>query len=237
MPKLDIKIDFRKEHWFIRKKYPSAEKAIGRDHFSRIINFNVPNAYRPDPAQLEKNILSYLRQNQSEISSSLQKKKRIIQERWNQISEAFFRDSEGLTGIRWRKEKYTLYFLASCFWGGDYDENGKNIYISPLLPHGDPLYIILHELSHLLFWEYIYDTYPPALISRNHVQFWALSEIMVNYPLLKMRLGIEMPVVIPHSVSGGKRLIKKFGAHSFKEIITQELKRGGMTSSHSTLQS
>jgi hypothetical protein len=132
-----------------------------------------------------------------------------------------------ITQIEWRYKTYRVYLLYSCFWGGDYDINKPNIYINPLLKFGDPIYVIFHELSHLLYWEYIYSNYSQKFIKKNEKLLWNLSEVIVNYPLLKLKIAYEIPLIIPPNLKKfSTAIIKKFSSKSFSEIIEHEIKKG-----------
>ena len=135
-----------------------------------------------------------------------------------------------ITGLRWQHKTCDLYLIYSCFWGGDYDENGSTIYVTPFLRYGNPLYVIFHELSHLLFWEYIYAAYSHSFIKRHHRKFWELSEIMVNYPLRKISFTSKFSVVVPPDLNGARRILKKFSRYNYLDIIKDEVKRWGRRS-------
>lgn len=225
LPKLNFFVDYKKEFWFIENNYRDAQKLIGKKDFINIIKFNIPEVYSNDYNQMIKNISQYLKNHQNSILPKLLKQKAIYQKEWCLFEKNFFNQVEKTTGLKWKNKKYDLYFLYSCFWGGDYDEGGNTIYINPLLKQGDPIYVIFHELSHILFWEYIYDNYPTKFISQNHSQLWRLSEIMVNYPLLKISINYKFPLIIPPNFKGADSIIKKFAKMTFCDIIHQELKK------------
>ena len=226
-PKLNFLVDYQKEFWFVKNKYRAAQKSIGRKRFDDIINFNIPKAHSNNYDLLIKNILQYLNNRQSVILRDLLKQKNIYQKKWRLFEKKFFSQMEAVTGLIWKNKAYNLYFLYSCFWGGDYDEGKNTIYINPFLKQGDPLYVIFHELSHLLFWEYIYNNYSKKFINQNHFQLWKLSEIMVNYPLLKLSINYQFPLIVPTNIKQGNSIIKKFPIMTFCDIIRQELKKAG----------
>ena len=225
LPKLYFLVDCKKEFWFIKNKYRDAQKLIGKKKFSNIINFNIPETYSDNHKQMVKNISLHLKNQQHNILYNLLKQKNIYQKKWRLFEKNFFNQMEVITGLTWKNKTYALYFLYSCFWGGDYDENGNIIYVNPLLKQGDPLYVIFHELSHILFWEYIYDNYSKKFISQNHFWLWKLSEIMVNYPLSKLTINYKFPLIIPPNIKNADNIIRKFSTMSFCDIINKELKK------------
>lgn len=231
MKSKDIKIKFiidsKKENWFIDYKYSNAEKSIGKDRFTYIINSNVPNVYNRNREIFYKNIKKYIKLNKKTINSETHNNSGKIINRWKNFENKFFRETEKITGVKWGHKIYKTYFLYSCFWGGDYDINKPNIYINPLLKFGDPLYVIFHELTHLLYWECIYSKYSEKFITKNYNLLWKLSEIMVNYPLMKLGIGFKFPLVIPKYLETfGKNIIKKFPKMTFVDIVNSEIKKG-----------
>ena len=90
MPKLNIKINFEKEHWFIREKYPATQKVIGSRDFARIINFNVPEARSLRRNLLIKALSRHLQNNRAKITSNLLAEKNIYQKKWQKFERGFF---------------------------------------------------------------------------------------------------------------------------------------------------
>lgn len=221
---LNFKVDFKKELWFIKEKYADAKKVIGKNQFLKIINFNIPGLYFRNYQQLIEKLYEHLKLKRQGILSRLLKQKSIYQKKWHKFEKDFFNQMEVVTGLKWQQSSYNLYFIYSCFWGGDYDEEGKNIYVNPFLKHGDPFYVIFHELSHIIFWEYIYANFSHNFIIKNHHRLWELSEVMVNYPLLKISLDFKFPVIIPLSIKGAEKIMSNFFHLSYTEIIQQEIK-------------
>jgi len=231
MKSRDIKIKFiidsKKENWFINHKYGDAEKSIGKNRFIYIVNSNIPNIYNRNREIFYKNIKKYIKLNKKTINSEIHNNSRKITSRWKEFENKFFSETEKITGIKWKHKTYKTYFLYSCFWGGDYDIDKPNIYINPLLKFGDPLYVIFHELVHLLYWEHIYSEYSEKFIKKNYNFLWKLSEAMVNYPLLKIKMNFKFPLVVPEDLeSFGKNIIKKFSEMTFINIIDDEIKKG-----------
>ncbi len=225
LPKLNFIVNYKKEFWFIKNKYSDARKAIGKKRFGGIINFNIPEIAVDKYERMVKDVYRHTENKREDVLPKLLKQKMIYQKKWLQFGSRFFRQMEEVTGLTWRKRKYDLYFLFSCFWGGDYDENGNTIYVGPLLKHGDPLYVIFHELSHLLFWEFVHTHYTKGFIKRNHFRIWKLSEVLVNYPLLKISIKYRFPLIIPSTIKNADEIVKNFSAMSFCDIIQKELKK------------
>ncbi len=223
--KLIFKVDYSKEYWFVKNQYKDARKLIGDERFSYIIKNNISNFDTNNFNQLQKNVLKYLKGNRIEIQKNLKKQKRILKNKWNKINKRFFTQIEETTHLKWKYNKYNIYLVHACFWGGDYDPNEPNIYINPLIKHGDPLYIIFHELSHLIFWEYIYSKYSKKFIKENEDFLWQLSEIMVNYPLLKIKIDYEFPLIIPLMIKNYKRIVNQFSKKEYLEIIENEVNK------------
>ncbi|MBI5401268.1 hypothetical protein HZB05_00350 [Candidatus Wolfebacteria bacterium] len=229
-PKLKFIVSFNEEYKFIKEKYDDAIEKIGKERFSFIVNHNVPNAYHKNKLILKENIGLYLLNNRKSISSNIKKSSLLIKRKWSKVEARFFNQMQDVTGIKWKNNKYNLYLLFSCFWGGDYDETQPNIYINPLLKYGDPLYVIIHELSHILYWEYINKTYSKTFIRKNKKLLWELSEVMVNYPLLNINIGIKIPLVIPPDIKQfSTKIIKKFSLSSYIDIINEVMKKARRT--------
>lgn len=224
--KINFINSFNEEYKFIREKYDDARGKIGEERFVFIVNQNIPNAYHKNKAIFRKNIEHYLKTNEKVLRSDIKKSSIVIKNKWRKVEASFFKKMENITGISWKHKNYNLYLLFSCFWGGDYDETQPNIYINPLLKYGDPLYVIMHELSHILYWEYIYNKYSKTFIHKNKIFLWKLSEVMVNYPLLNLKIGIKIPTVIPPDIKQyGFGLIKKFSRSSYIDIIDREIEK------------
>lgn len=225
-PQLKFITDFTEEYKFIKEKYDDAMQKIGKERFAFIVNYNIPNASHKNKSIFKKNIKQYLKTNEKVICSDIKKSSITIKKKWRKAETSFFKQMENSTGIAWQHNKYNLYLLFSCFWGGDYDETQPNVYINPLLKQGDSLYIIMHELSHILYWEHIYKTYSKTFIRKNKKILWKLSEVMVNYPLLNIKVGIKVPMVIPPDIKQyGSKLVKKFSQFSYIDIINGEIER------------
>lgn len=211
--------NFPKNRWFIKNKFKEAEKVIGKKRFAYIMNQNIPNCCSKNKRKY-KTLKQYLAKHKKEITFDTKQKGGKLEKRWKKFEKDFFQQMEVITGIKWKYKIYKAYLLFGCFWGGDYDINKANIYINPLLKHGDPLYVIFHELSHLIYWEYICLKYPHKFIKRHFNLLWRLSEVMVNYPLLKMRLDFRFPLIMPANLNKfGQKIIKKFKALSYISII------------------
>ena len=225
-PKLKFITIFDEEYKFIKEKYNDAIKKIGEERFAFIVNHNIPDAYNKNKRVLKENIGFYLSKNKKIISSDIKKSSVLIQKGWTKIEQKFFKHIQDTTGIEWKNNKYNLHLLFTCFWGGDYDEEQPNIYINPLLKFGNPLYVIMHELSHIIYWEYIYKKYSKAFIRKNKKSLWELSEIMVNYPLVNIKVGIEIPIVVPPDIKQyGSKIIKEFPIYSYTDIINKEIEK------------
>ena len=66
-----------------------------------------------------------------------------------------------------------------------------------------------------------------SFIQKNKGFLWRLSEVMVNYPLLKLKLKTKIPLVIPENLAlESKGLVKRFSKEFFKEIIKREIEKG-----------
>lgn len=222
--RLNFIVHRRKELWFLKNKFKEAEKLIGRKKFTYIIDQNVPGAVEKGIVS-PRVVISYLRKNRAELSSAMTRRSKDLERRWRKLEHPFFDQMELVTGAKWKHRRYNLYLIASCFWGGDYGIGERNIYVNPLLKHGDSLYVIFHELSHIMYWEYILSKYSNSFVKRNYRKLWELSEIMVNYPLMKIDVPYRFPVVIPPDVRNGKRVLKKFRKKGYIEIIQEEIKR------------
>lgn len=228
LPKIRFVKNFNKEYWFVKNKFAEAKQQIGEERFAYIINQNIPVGYNKNKIIFYRNLKKYLKTNKNNLIPAIKQKSEIIENRWGKFEKNFFEQAEKITGIKWKYKTYKIYFIHSCFWGGDYDKNGSNIYINPLLEYGDPLYVIFHELSHLLYWEYIFKKYPVNFIEKNDRLLWQLSEIIVNYPLMKMKIDFEFPLIIPKDLEKfSKKIIEKFPTNNFIDIIENELKKAG----------
>ena len=224
--KLQFIKNFQKEYWFIKNKLNAAEKEIGKKRFALIVNYNIPNGYNKDKKKFISDITAYFHSNQKQIQKQISKKAVAIEKGWKKYGDAFFKQVREVTKVRWRYRTYKNYFVSSCFWGGDYDINKNNIYINPLIPQGDPLYVIFHELCHLHYWEHIYSEYSANFIKRNHQLFWELSEVMVNYPLQKIKINYHFPMVIPPYLKRfSSAILKSFPTEEFTDIIKQTIKK------------
>lgn len=218
--------DFNKEFWFISNKYDEAAKLIGKKRFGYIVNQNIPNCYSENRDIFHKKLVEYLNSRKKIVIQLSKKRIVVIEKKWKKIETKFFQQMGLKTGINWKHKTYKAYMTYSCFWGGDYDVAKKCIYINPLLEHGDPLYVIFHEMSHLIYWEYIQSNYDKKFITRNNNFLWQLSEVMVNYPLLKIKLGISIPLVIPKKIERlSKSILRKFSSLSYLDIVDQEIKK------------
>ncbi len=178
--------------------------------------------------QRQKKIISglivYFDRNREQIQKQISKKATAMEKRWKKYGNAFFEQVREATKVRWRHRTYKSHFVYSCFWGGDYDINKNNIYINPLIPQGDPLYVIFHELCHLHYWEYIYSEHSASFIKKNHQLLWKLSEVMVNYPLRKIKINYRFPMVIPPNLKHfSSAIIKSFSTEEFAKIIKQTI--------------
>jgi hypothetical protein len=224
--KLKFIQNFEKEFWFIENKYKDAKKAIGEDRFSYIINQNIPNIYNKNKKIFYKDLKKYIRTHKQDIVTSIKQKNNKIEKRWREFEKDFFQQMEDITKTKWKYKNYNAYPLFSCFWGGDYDINDCNIYINPLLEYGDPIYVIFYELSHLLYWEYIYSNYSKKFIKKNNELLWKISEVMVSYPLLKLKMNFKFPLVVPGDLKKfSNSMIKIFSKKSFLDIINSEIKK------------
>ncbi len=224
--KIKIILDFNKEYWFVKNKYKDAQNNIGEKRFAYIVNCNILGIYSRKNNVFYKNLIKYIKTNKKSINLEIRQKTKEIKKKLAKKEKKFLDQAEKITGIKWHYKTYKIYPLFSCFWGGDYDIGKPNIYINPLLKHGDPLYIIFHELSHLIYWQYINSKYSQKLIEKNHNLLWKLSEVMVNYPLLKMKIGFKMPLIIPKGLMKfGKKILGKFETHSYTEIIDEVIKK------------
>lgn len=213
-----------KELWFVENKYNEAEKLIGNDVFKKIIRFNVLGNYAN--GDIKKTVRRYFNENKKTIRKETLETKLNLSLKWKKIEKSFFKQCEAVTGRKWLHDTYKIYLTHSCFWGGDYDINKPNIYINPLLKQGDPLYVIFHELSHLLYWEYVTSKYPDKFIDKNYKSLWRLSEIMVNYPLLKIKINFKFTPIIPKELKKlSNRILPKFKHESFTGIIDNEINK------------
>lgn len=218
------KSDLKKELWFINNAYAQAKKAMGPTLFKRVIDTNIPGIYSENEQVLKIRLSEYLKEEYRKISKDLEKERKNYENRFKKISALFFKGCESTCELKWKNKTYVVYLMYSCFWGGDYDENGNTVYINPFLKLGDPSYVIFHELSHLLFWEYIHDTRTKAFIKKWRNKLWELSEIMVNYPLQKIPLTSKFPTVVPPRIKASL-VLNKFGKLKYKEIIDLEIKK------------
>jgi hypothetical protein len=226
-PELKFIQNFEKEFWFVDNKHQEAKKRIGENLFSYIIKQNIPGLEQTDDPNLNQKIKNYLEENKSDIVSSIKEKKKRLEDKWQKVEQDFFSQTEEITGLNWKHQNYKAYLLFSCLWGGDYEAENNNIYVNPLLEHGDPLYVVFHELTHLLYWQFIHSKYSANFINKNHEFLWELSEIMVNYPLLRLKLDIDMeiPLVVPPQLKDkSKPIVERFSEDSFIEIIKSEIK-------------
>lgn len=217
---------FGKEYWFIENKYNEARKFIGEKRFIYIMNQNIPNCYSKNKEIFYRNLKKYIEANKKILVLSIAREKTNLEKKWRRFEKDFFQQIQKITKLNWQHKNYKAYLLYSCFWGGDYDINKPNIYISPLLKYGDPLYIIFHELSHLIYWEYISKKYGGKFIKKNYKLIWKLSEIMVNYPLVKMKINFNFPLVVPENLKKfSSGILKKFPSTNFANIIDDELRK------------
>lgn len=215
-----------KEFWFIENKFNEAKKSIGEERFAYIINQNILNSFDKDKNIFFNNLKGYIESNYKKILPEIKEKGEILEKRWKKFEKDFFLQMEKITGVKWKYNDYQCFLLYACFWGGDYDINKPNIYINPLLKHGDPLYIIFHELSHLIYWEYIYSKYPEKFILKNNDFLWSLSEIMVNYPLPKLKIDFNFSIIVPEKLSEfSKDIIDQFPSINFIDLINEEINK------------
>lgn len=225
--KLKFIKSFEREFWFVDNNYSEAKKVIGKDRFLYIINHNIPNCSDESFSDLCDKVKKHIQSSKDEIIRLIDEKGNELEKKWRKTEDIFFRQMEEATEIKWKYKKYNVYLLFSCLWGGDYDIGMSNIYINPLLEYGDPLYVIFHELSHLMYWEFVSESYPQSFIQKNKGFLWRLSEVMVNYPLLKLKLKTKIPLVIPENLAlESKGLVKRFSKEFFKEIIKREIEKG-----------
>ncbi len=55
---------------------------------------------------------------------------------------------------------------------------------------------------------------------------WRLSEVMVNYPLLKMKIDFKFPLIVPKKLTVfSKNILKKIQIKNFTDLIDEELKK------------
>jgi hypothetical protein len=62
-------------------------------------------------------------------------------------------------------------------------------------------------------------------VKKNYTALWKLSEIMVNYPLLKTKLGYKFPLIVPPDIKNSNVILKKFALKTFRELIDEEVKK------------
>ena len=215
--------DHSKEVWFVRHKFRDAMSQIGATRFVDILNRSVFKGTGWEGASLEP-FLEHLHRNRTGIARQLQQRAPAIRRRWKRYERAFFEQTQTVTGVAWRRRRYRAILIYSCFWGGDYDSEG-NVYVSPSVRYGDPLYVVYHEMSHLLYWEFVRSISSEAFIRRAFTPLWQLSEIMVNYPLLKLRIGFRFPLILPPDLPGRKTILAQFPTRSYREIIQSEVAR------------
>ena len=225
VPKVSIIADFSEEYAFVKERYVSARRAIGVDTFRKIIAFNIPGAKAQSLPGIQKEVIAYLDANALRLRARLAAEKVVHRKIWREFEKLFFEETSRATGLSWQYATYRIHLTASCFWGGDYDENARDVYINPLLKQGDPLYVTCHELSHLLYWEYLHAHYSKSFIARHRAKLWELSEIMVNYPLIRAKAFPHFPLVIPPDIVNGKSIAADFSRKSYLDILDCEIKK------------
>jgi hypothetical protein len=223
--KLKFVANFEMESWFIKNKYSDTAKLIGKKEFIDLASKNVNGCHCKNKKDFTVYLNKYIIKNKKDIIFEIKQKKKIIEKRWHKFEKKFFYSLEQITGVNWKYKNYKCYLCSTCFFGGDYDIQKPNIYINPLSKHGDPSYVIFHELSHLLFWNYVFLKYSKSFVKENYYFLWKLSEIMVNFPLLKLDLKFYFPLTIPEKLRKfGKPIVEKFSIMNFTDIIDSEIK-------------
>ncbi len=221
--KLNIITDSTKEKWFVENKFNEAYQHIGEERFSYIVKCNIPDIHTGSIDIIKTEVVKFIEQNQNKIADQIENEKGPLQKSWKKYEKDFFQQISSITDLKWKHTKYNCFLLFSCFWGGDYDLDAPNIYINPLLELGDPLYVIFHELSHLLYFEYIASRYGQKYIHTNLQRVWELSEIMVNYPLVKLEIDYKFDLIIPPEISWAQEVVDQFDSRSFTELIDRYL--------------
>jgi len=113
-------------------------------------------------------------------SEALGKKAKELKNSWKDVKNIFLSELESVFGKPNMNIK--CYVIFSCGWGS-YDVNENEVYVSYEME--DLLYTLCHEICHLYYYYFINKNFK----NYDKVKAWRLSEILVNFILIKDKLS------------------------------------------------
>lgn len=191
MPRLSFHTDSERDLGILRgKNLPQM--------FEEMLEFCIecyyPTVQPPDLEHLTRHIESNLH----EVERELRETGSLLEKAWDAVGENFFSQVEEITGFSWRYPEYRCHLSFAWIGGGGYDPDANTVTVCPRVTHCEPLYVLLHELTHLHYWETLdrmgirYDMKEKLASGWS---LWDLSEVAVHYPLERLTLpGFTAPV-------------------------------------------
>src|SRR3989344_3879754 len=193
-------------------------KYFGENYF----NYLLEQFYPKLVGKTDKEIISYFKNNEGEIICQTEKSGEKLEQKFVNTDNDFFQEVERVTDFKWKHKIYKCHLSSTFICGGCYDVQKGNIV--SVFPRLEPaLDTLFHELIHLHFWVTIDElkiryNEKDKLASRGKI--WDLSEIAVNYPLQKIKIGgykSEFNTYPQHKGIWNK--IKKYWNLDFKNFI------------------
>ena len=134
-----------------------------------------------------------------------------------------------ITGFDFKYSVYKCHLSSTFICGGCYDAKvGNLVSVFPSITHADALEVVIHELVHLHFWESLDRMkikYNKSEKEKSKGTVWDLSEIAVNYPMLKLKLPgfrYKFKIYPQHKTMWNK--IKKFSKSNFEDFVRSSIK-------------
>lgn len=166
----------------IEEDFPRMRGAFGED-FNAFIKRYYPECYGKE----NEEIMRYFREKEDSITKKIKRDAADLKREWMKVEEDVFAHIENITGSKFKRKNYVCYLSSTTIWGGSYEIPDK-ILVFPSCKHSNPVLIIAHELTHLLFWEVfktVKKTIPKDLFGSK---LWDFSEVVTNFILLKIKL-------------------------------------------------
>jgi len=180
MPSVAFSVDFDTDLEIIKTQFKGMKRIFTEAYFTRLLK-----RYYPDCEDAEENtVTEYFKNNKASIMARIKSATAGIQDRWEKVSDIFFRSVEKMTGFKFKNDIYKCIFSSSYIVGGGY-ERPNIIFVFPLKEDMEPVQIIAHEIFHLHFW----DINDRLRLGLDNESLWDLSEVVVDLVLS----DIEIP--------------------------------------------
>ncbi|MBD3318503.1 hypothetical protein GF342_01185 [Candidatus Woesearchaeota archaeon] len=168
-----------------------------------------------------KEIVDFFHYNGERLIREMQQSSEQLKKDWKKCNN-FFTEVERVTGFAWKHDTYYCHLSSSFICGGCYDLESETIVsVFPRVSHCNALDTLLHELVHLHFWGVIDELELGTAEDKENTKgtLWHLSEIAVNYPLERIRIGFKPSLHIYKQHEEIWQHIKKYWHLNFKEFI------------------